>query len=313
MKWIKKGFIFKPNGQFEWSKGYAQIPRPLVLKDRIRVFYATRYYDSNSLPISQTSFIDIDKKDLTKVLYVKNQVSLDLGKKSSFAEHGIHPTMLIKNDDKTFLFYQGWKRLLDFPYETAIGIAESCDDGLTFKKLSENPVFEKSEEDPFFVNGAFIYPKDGEFIMYYSGGIKWIESEEKKESVYVIKMALSKDLFHWTKVNNKIILGKTENECQNTPCIIKINDLYHMWFSYRPAVNFRNETDGYRIGYAYSKDLYNWTRNDENAGIDVSERGNWDSEMNCYPYVLQLDDRIIMLYCGNYFGKEGFGYAELEL
>jgi len=313
MKWIKKGFIFKPDGEFEWSKDFAQIPRPLILKDRIRVFYATRYYDSNSLPVSQTSFIDIDNQNLKKILYVNNQVSLELGSKNSFAEHGIHPTMLIKNHSKTLFFFQGWKRLVDFPYETSVGIAESFDDGITFRKVTTKPILQKSVEDRFFVNGVFIYPHEGKFLMYYSGGIKWIQTDEKKESVYVIKMALSDDLFHWTKINKQIILGKTENECQNTPCVIKINNQYHMWFSYRPAVNFRNESNGYRIGYAVSNDLYNWSRNDENAGIDVSEKGNWDSEMICYPYVFQLDNRIIMLYCGNYFGRDGFGYAELVL
>ena len=69
MKWLKRGHIFKPKNEFDWSMNYAQIPRPLILQDRIRIFYATRYYDANNLPISQTSYIDVDKINLTKVLY----------------------------------------------------------------------------------------------------------------------------------------------------------------------------------------------------------------------------------------------------
>lgn len=311
MKWIKKGFIFKPIGDLAWSQEYAQVPRPLILEDRIRIFYATRYYDSFSLPISQTSFIDVDKQDLSKILYVHDKVSIELGESNSFSEHGIHPTMLLHDQNNILLFYQGWKRLTEFPYETANGIAYSNDLGMSFLRNTEKPVFQKSDEDKYFVNGAFIYSHHNEYIMYYSGGIKWLNAGDKSESVYVIKMATSKDLTNWTKLNKEIIKENTVNECQNTPCVIKIDNMYHMWFSYRPAIDFRNGENGYRIGYAISEDLLNWKRDDNKAGIDLSEKGSWDSEMICYPYVFKLDNRVIMLYCGNYFGRDGFGYAEL--
>jgi hypothetical protein len=31
-----------------------------------------------------------------------------------------------------------------------------------------------------------------------------------------------------------------------------------------------------------------------------------------YPHIARINDKYIMFYCGNHFGKEGFGYAELE-
>ena len=42
-----------------------------------------------------------------------------------------------------------------------------------------------------------------------------------------------------------------------------------------------------------------------------SETG-WDSEMICYPYVFKHKGRFYMLYCGNGYGKTGFGLAVLE-
>lgn len=35
-------------------------------------------------------------------------------------------------------------------------------------------------------------------------------------------------------------------------------------------------------------------------------------EMITYPRVTKINDKYIMFYCGNAFGKQGFGYAELE-
>jgi len=314
MNWIKKGFIFSPDGTFDWSKNYAQIPRALILQDRIRIFYATRYFDENKLPISQTSFIDVDKNDLSKVLFVNEDPSLSLGGTGSFSEFGIHPTMLLTRKCETYFFYQGWQRGDEYPYATEVGLAKSTDDGLTFKKYGEEPIIGKSKFDQYYVNGVFILPYENQYIMYYSSGKEWLKSDEGKlESVYQIKSATSSDLLHW-EVNDKFIIEpKFENECQNTATVVFYNNKFHMWFSYRQALDFRNSSNGYRIGYACSDDLKTWERDDSKAGIDVSKEGTWDSQMVCYPYVFELDDRLIMLYCGNYFGKTGFGYAELEI
>jgi predicted GH43/DUF377 family glycosyl hydrolase len=84
-----------------------------------------------------------------------------------------------------------------------------------------------------------------------------------------------------------------------------------MWFCYRGTQDFRDGSDSYRIGYAWSNDLTGWRREDENAGIDRSAEG-WDSKMIAYPCVVQLDNRVLMFYSGNYFGRDGFGYAELR-
>ncbi len=65
------------------------------------------------------------------------------------------------------------------------------------------------------------------------------------------------------------------------------------------------------MGYAFSEDLNNWTRDDEKAGIKLSSSG-WDSEMQAYPFVEKTGEKIYLFYNGNEFGKYGFGYAILQ-
>lgn len=314
MNWEKKGHIFKPSGEYKWSSSHAQIPRALVLEDRIRIYYATRFLDTNQQPISQTSFIDVDKKDLTKVLYIHDKPILELGNKGEFHEFGIHPTMPLWFNKKVYLFYQGWQRGEKYPYQTEIGIAESNDNGFTFKEIYDTPILKVSKENPFFVNGVFINNQGDNFNMWYSSGTSWVYNEGRYESVYKIRQAKSKNLVDW-KFNEGFCLSDVvEKECQNSATVIYKENKYHMWYCYRPALNFRNKTNGYRIGYATSEDLKTWKRNDNNSGIRISEEKEaWDSEMICYPFVFELEGRLIMLYCGNYFGKEGFGYAELTV
>jgi hypothetical protein len=74
-----------------------------------------------------------------------------------------------------------------------------------------------------------------------------------------------------------------------------------MWYCYRG--------DSYRIGYAESADGNDWTRRDQDAGIDCSTSG-WDSEMQAYPWVFGEGRRRYMLYNGNSYGKTGFGIAQ---
>ena len=34
--------------------------------------------------------------------------------------------------------------------------------------------------------------------------------------------------------------------------------------------------------------------------------------MLCYPYVIEYNKNILMFYSGNFFGRDGFGYAILK-
>ena len=92
-------------------------------------------------------------------------------------------------------------------------------------------------------------------------------------------MATSSDGLTWNKINRDLIETKLEeNEAQASPDVCFYNNEYHMFFCYRYSTGYRGKENGYRIGYASSNDLLNWTRDDSKAGIDISTEG-WDSEM----------------------------------
>ena len=149
--------------------------------------------------------------------------------------------------------------------------------------------------------------------MYYLSGTNWfVDGKGRNESQYLIVHATSLNGLDWKRNGQPIIPIIVENECQTSSSIFQRNGLYHMFFSYRHGSDFRsNFNRGYRIGYAYSSDLHNWTREDSLGGIGISESG-WDSRMVAYPHIREIDGKIYMFYCGNDFGKGGFGYAVLE-
>ena len=110
-------------------------------------------------------------------------------------------------------------------------------------------------------------------------------------------------------MNRDLIESRLElDEAQASPDVFHADGKYHMFFCYRRSSDFRNRANGYRIGYASSPNLVDWTRDDAKAGIDVSDEG-WDAEMISYPHVFELDGKTYLAYLGDQVGRFGFGLA----
>lgn len=315
MKWKKLGQIFNiVEYQTDWMKEFAQCTSTLIFEDFVRIYFSCRpEKDSEGQSKSYTTFIDVDRKDLSKIINVAKQPILPLGKIGSFDEHAVYPTSVIRDKDDIILYYAGWFRTKSVPFNTSIGIAVSKDNGVSFNRIDEGPILGPSLTEPFVISGPKIRKFNDKWFLYYISGTEWLENNGNPEIVYKIKMAISNDGINWTKINKNIISDILEkNECQAGPDVFLYNGKYHMYFVYRYATDFRNNKErGYRIGYATSTDLYNWIREDENVGIYYSETG-WDSEMAHYPHIFELDGNHYMLYNGNEFGRWGFGIAILE-
>lgn len=316
MKWIKLGQIFDPT---EYSLpnncfGYAQSPQTLVFDDFVRVYFSTRARDDNGKYLSHVSFVDFDKKFQT-IIKVSDKCVIRLGELGCFDEHGIFPFNVTRSGNKILAYSTGWNRRVSVSTDASIGLSISNDDGLTFQKVGVGPVLSASLHEPFLVGDAFVRVFNETFHMWYIHGTTWITHTlgEPPDRVYKIAHAISVDGISWQKEGRQIISDKLNvEECQALPTVIQIANKYHMFFCYRHSSDFRkNKSRGYRIGYAFSYDLVKWTRDDDNIGIDVSE-DDWDSDMQCYPHVFEMDGDFYLMYNGNEFGHYGFGLAKLE-
>ncbi len=316
MKWKKLGKIFDPT-KYKLSNDcveFAQSPQTLVLDDFVRIYFSTRKKDANGKYLSHISFIDIDKI-FNKIIRVSEKTVIELGELGCFDEHGIFPMHILKDGDKILAYTCGWYRKTSVSVETSVGLAVSLDGGITFKKQGAGPILTSSLHEPFLVGDAFVRQYENTYHMWYIYGTHWLNLPEDTTParVYKIGHATSDDGISWIKEGKQIITDKLNaQECQALPTVIMFDDVYHMFFCYRQATGFRKNKDrGYRIGYAFSKDLISWTRDDSNVGIDISEN-DWDSDMMCYPHVFSCDGKVYMLYNGNEFGRLGFGLAVLE-
>ena len=316
MKWTKRGLLFEaqrhtlPSGCVE----FAQSPQAVVFDDFVRIYFSTRRRDAGGQYESHIAFVDVDTQ-MQRVLRVAPDTVLPLGAQGCFDEHGIFPINPVRHGGRLYAFTCGWSRRVSVPVETAIGLAVSHDEGLTFTRIGPGPVMAASPSEPFLVGDPFVLVRDGVWRMWYIYGTAWVESalDPEPARVYKIAYASSADGVSWQRTGAAIIPDVLDrHECQALPTVFESNGLWHMYFCYRHATDFRtNPQRAYRLGYAWSSDLQHWTRDDRSAGIDVSASG-WDSEMLCYPHVFWCGGQAYLLYNGNAFGRQGFGVAVMD-
>lgn len=318
MKWRKLGKIFDPT-QFKLPHGcmgFAQSPQALIFEDFVRIYFSTRSLDrSNGQYLSHVAFVDM-KKNFRDVIAVSGHTVIELGKLGCFDEHGIFPMNVVRHGDLIYGYTSGVNRRVSVPADGAIGLAISRDDGYTFQRLGDGPVLAPSLHEPCIVVDPFVKVCGDTFHMWYVFGLGWkrFAPDAAPDRIYKIGHATSRDGVHWTKEEARQIIENRlgADECQALPTVIDIDGRYHMFFCYRQSFDFRTNRDrAYRIGHAWSDDLFDWVRDDDSLALDVSE-GDWDSDMQCYPHVFECNDRIYMLYNGNAFGRYGFGLAVLE-
>jgi len=297
MKWKKLGKIFEFQPINEDLLSHASNPLALHLRDNVfRVFFSGRNKDNKS----SVGFVDLDI--FTKKIYNISGTVFKYGKEDSFYSHGVSIGNIYEIDENKYIGFMGWQIKNNEHWRGDIGrLILDTDEKLSLDP--EDVFIGCDEEDKVSLSYPWIIFDEGIYKMWYGSTISW--SSENGEMIHVIKYATSKDGNNWIKHGLAIPYEVGIAQAFSRPTVIKKDDGYHMWFSFRSGDGTK-----YRIGYAHSKDGIKWDRK-QDSGIDVSKEG-WDSEMICYPFVFKHKGETYMLYNGNSYGKTGFGLAILE-
>lgn len=294
--WNKKGVIF------DGHRSQLPVVDQYDLYYRI---YCSNRRDNKSIPF----FIDVDKSDLSKIIYKSESDFLMLGRKGTFDWAGIMPTDIVTYGAIKYLYYIGWSIRQDVPYHNNLGLAISMDDGKNWEKFSDGPIFHTSHNEPGFIGTVEVLIEDGIWRMWYLSCRDWVNHYGIMEPKYDIKYAESKDGIIWYPHNLVCIPLDSDEGGISSARIIKNKNTYEMWYSVRKEKDYRtNPNNSYRIKKAISSDGLHWTKN-KLIELDISEESVWDNSMVCYPFLVENKDNLIMFYNGNNFGETGVGYA----
>lgn len=304
MKWEKKGLVYCPDGQYSWAKHSALTPTPILLDETtIRVYAGFR--DQNGL--SRIGFVDVSAQNPSEVKQVSKEPLLNLGKPGTFDDNGMILGDVIRIEKEIRMYYVGFQLVDKIKFQAFSGVAMSTDNGDTFKKLSEVPILDRSDEGLYIRAIHSVLFEDGVYKIWYATGNGWEQFNKSTYPQYDISYTESLDGLNIQRKGRKCIkIDKKNMEYRiGRPRVYKIDDLYIMNFTY-------GTLDGrYFLGQAESSNGVNWRRNDDKIGIDLSQNG-WDSRHLCYPALLQFKEETYMFYNGNNMGKDGFGYAVLR-
>jgi predicted GH43/DUF377 family glycosyl hydrolase len=299
MKWVKKGMIFCPLGQYDWMVSHAANPVAEPLGEGLfRVYFSSRDGKNRS----SIGWVEMDIRNPHEVLKLSPQPLIRRGDPGYFDDSGTSMGFLVMVDGKKYLYYLGWNLGVTVPWRNSIGLAINDSKEVTFRKFSRAPLLDRNEVDPFSLSYPSILREGIAWKMWYGSNLSW--GVQEKDMAHVIKYAESSDGIRWERKGWIAIPLQSPNEYAiSRPSVLKDGDRYRMWYSYRG--------ESYRIGYAESADGLHWQRKDEEAGIDVSETG-WDSKMIEYPFVFDCQGKRYMLYNGNGYGRTGIGLAVLS-
>lgn len=303
MKWEKKGLIFKPEKISDWQDNTFITPTPLLIKENlIRLFGGFR----DKKGVSRIGYIDVLASNPSQIVKVSKTPVLDIGKKGMFDDNGVILGSVLREDNEIRMYYVGFQLVNNVKFLAFSGLAISTDNGTTFKRHQEIPIFDRYKNEHYIRAIHTVLKVNNTYKVWYSASDGWEIIKNIPYPRYRIFYTESHNGIDFEQKEGVLAIDCSKNEYRiGRPTVFFEDGLYKMYFT---SDTFSKE---YRAGYAESKDGIHWERMDEKFGLNTSSEG-WDSEMICYPISIKTSHGNLLFYSGNGMGYSGVGYAILK-
>jgi hypothetical protein len=278
-------------------------PRPFAWDEKtIRVFYGIRG------PGKGIFYFDVDPAHPEKILAHPKQPLLSTGPKGTYDDDWVLcPEPVRLSPDHLRLYYSAKQSGKGFFQKVwTLALAESHDNGKTWKRHPGNPILSPTEAkwESGAVGFCSVEKTPTGWRMWYLG------TDDNGNGLLIIKqvgLATSEDGLTWTRFDHNPVLPvdpkrRWESGAVAVPRVIRDGPILKMWY----CCYEKNNT--YAIGHAESFDGIHWFRSPHNPVLQASGKG-FDSQMTGYPGVIRSGDRYLMWYSGNGYGNAGLGLA----
>ncbi|MGA7780207.1 MAG: hypothetical protein WCA85_21205 [Paraburkholderia sp.] len=298
--WEKLGAVFHTATQGRsWMNNSALTPTPFLIdSNTIRVYAGFR----DETGVSRIGYVDVASSDPTKVLKVSEKPVLDVGRNGCFDDNGVILGDVVRGSGGIYMFYVGFQLVAKAKFLAFSGVARSTDGGHSFTRLSESPILDRAKGQSTIGAIHSAYFENGRWRLWYASGDDWEIIGNKPFPQYHIRCVEADDLLDIPRQGILCVNVRGDEYRIGRPRVYRIGGQYLMYYTKGTI------SGSYFPGLARSEDGVNWTRDDEELGILLSESG-WDSQTLCYPALITAGDVTYMFYNGNNMGYDGFGCA----
>ena len=232
------------------------------------------------------------------------------GEKGTFDCYGVDNARIFRHNGKIYMFYIGFDGQ---GYHTALATSE---DMINWKKLGI--VFGRDDESTWEKGGKAISCVFEDKDLYGNRELKkingkyWMmyhaypyEGYEQGPAANGLAWSTDENLLEWHCLKEPVFTHGEKGQWDQ-------GGLYSTWVvceddGFKMYYNGKSHDGGFpwleQVGVAYSKDMINWTRYENNPVLSVSPH-DWDCFFSCGQHVLydSKNKRWVMFYCG-YDGK----------
>lgn len=304
VSWTSLGLRFQALGT-GLLRTHAMVPTPIVLQDRIKVFFSS----CDSEMRGRIYCVDLSLDFPHLVIHFEAAPVLDLGVAGCFDADGVNPCHIMMVNDVLRLYYVGWRRTSKtVPYTLLTGLAISKDGGKNFTRWKEEPILSPRSDERYFRTAPFVRSVDDIFEVLYIGGDRFVVSSSGKLlPQYSIRRTKSVDGLHWPDPGVDVLLpddalgeigfGRPRVEAlPGQPSVLM--------FSIRTEQTYRLVECPWDGGPVDRSSL---------AAVIPDTGEGWASSMTCFGATCQVDNRSLLFYNGDGFGKTGFGLAYKDI
>jgi hypothetical protein len=307
--WRRQGFLVSVQPGHPLWRSHAQIPTILPLSDRLwRVYFGARDHDNRSRIFA----VDLDPSDNMRIIEEHFEPLLDLGPPGTFDHEGMVPASTITVGGEIRLYYGALFVRQDVPGQATIGLAVS-NDGLRFRRAFAGPVHGLGPFDPYFSSVPTVLRTPDGYRMWYVGGIEWRELNGELVLISEIRTTRSSDGTVWDPQSERAVVPRLPTEVGlGRPWIMETRNGRRLWISRRGETHRKAGDDAYHLASIAVDEQGSFSGPAEPLVFENPPgAGDFDSWMQCYACVVPYERDLLMLYNGNDFGREGFGWALL--
>jgi hypothetical protein len=324
--WTRRGLLLEAPKDLPWAVSHAALPTIETGEDGgLSLYYSPR--DERGRAHIARARLEVAPGGELMVAERDSEPVLSPGELGAFDDAGVTVSCVVadREGEGTLLYYTGWALGVSVPFYFYAGLARRRPGERAFARVSQAPILERNEVDPYLTASPWVLREQGLWRMWYVSCARW-EFEEGPQApprhYYHVRYAESEDGVHWRREGEVALDFKDEEEyAMGRPCVLHDGERYRMWLCARGQ--------SYRLAYAESTDGRRWKRDDarvtlgpvaptaaaetspSTGAIDPEDTAaeSWDAEMQAYPAIFDHGGRRYLLYNGNGYGRSGVGYA----